>query len=221
MSLFRKLLSSIFQTYVCYLYENILTRRNEADFLPGIRNICFIIVRTKQQFDDLIMAGYDLSDYDSETWSLLEKGVLAGLLFIEKDLASVEWIAQNPQANSAINIYPLKIDFSLREAYAAGVWTNPKYRRKGLHTYVYYKIYDFLRESGKTRVLSIVASDNIPANRAHFKFAPDERIYARARYIQLFNLRFWKESPLTQEMSKNIFDKVDNRPEYETTFFQK
>jgi hypothetical protein len=133
----------------------------------------------------------------------------------------VEWIALSRQANSAINVYPLKIDFTQRESYAAGVWTNPKFRRNGLHTYVYYKMYDFLRESGKLRVLSIVASDNIPAIRAHFKFAPDERIYARARYIQLFNLRFWKESPLTREMSKNIFDEVENNPGYETTFFSK
>jgi hypothetical protein len=72
MSWFRKLFSGIFQTYVCYLYENILTKRNEADYLPGIHNTSFIIVKTKQKFDDLIMAGYDLSGYDSETWSLLE-----------------------------------------------------------------------------------------------------------------------------------------------------
>jgi hypothetical protein len=208
--IFKRIADNIFQTYTCYVYENILTERNEEDYLPHLNNFSFQIISTKQQLDDLVLNGFDLSAYNIESWSVLEKGVLAGALFIDKELASLEWVAATEQANR-INIYPLKIDFSHNEAYASGVWTNPKYRRKGLHTYVYFRTYDYLREKGIKIVKSIVASDNLAALNAHTRFAPDERIYARARFVSVFHMRFWKETPVIYGSIGRVLDQVEIR----------
>ena len=214
MSLSKKLMDFIFQSYSCYLYESSLIKRNEAEFLPGIQNFTLKIVTAKQQLDELESAGFDLSLCDGEARSLLEKGAVAGLLFVNRELASVEWAAMNAQANRAINIYPLKIDFSQKEVYASGVWTNPKFRRSGLHKYVYYKLYDFLRENGIKTVKSIVAIDNLAAQKAHQRFAPHERIYARARYLRIFGLHFWSETPINQQFTLGIFERMPSNKTY-------
>lgn len=193
MNLFNRLAALTFQSYSCYLYESTLIKRNEADFLPRVGNLTFKLVTKIPQLDELASAGFDLSQIDTETRSALEKGAMAGLLFVDSELASMEWAAMTEQANRAINIYPLKIDFSQKEAYASGVWTNPKFRRNGLHTYVYYKVYDFLRINGVKTVRSIVAIENIAAQKAHEKFAPHEKLHGRARYLKILGFQFWSE----------------------------
>jgi len=202
---FSRLTAFIFQSYSCYLYKNTLIKSNEANFLPKIGNISFEVITSETQLDGLIAAGFHMPSMDKETRSMLRKGAMAGFLFVNKELASLEWVATNQQANAAINMYPLRIDYSKKQAYASGVWTKPKFRGKGLHTYVYYRIYDFLRENGISTVLSIVATDNLAAQRAHDKFAPHEKIYAQARYLRILGVNFWKETPLSQRTPVRTF----------------
>ena len=212
MNTVKRFLSFLFQCYSCCLYENILEKRNEAEFLPKIKDFTFYIVTTPCHLDELESAGFDLSKGDHGARTMLEQGALAGVLFVNKELASMEWAATTIQANSAINIYPLKIDFSQKEAYASVVWTNPKYRRNGLHSYVYFKIYDFLREQGIKKVKSIVASDNSPALRAHDRFAPQEKIYGRGYYLKILGLRYWKESLFSRQY-RNVYRNIPSLPE--------
>jgi ribosomal protein S18 acetylase RimI-like enzyme len=144
---------------------------------------------------------------------LIQKGAAAGLIFVGKELASMEWVAMTERANKAINLYPLKIDFQQKEAYASGVWTNPKFRHKGLHVYVYYKVYDFLRENGITSIFSIVASDNLAAQKAHQRFSPQERVYGRARYLNILGIPFWIEYPF-EKPSALTLSRGKEKPEY-------
>jgi hypothetical protein len=206
MRIVKEVLSFIFQCYSCDLYEQGPVKRNEVDFLPGIQNLSFFMVNNLQQLEDLNSAGFDLLNFRIETRHMLGKGAAVGLVFIGKELASMEWVAVNVQSNRAINSYPLKIDFYQREAYASGVWTNPKFRRKGLHIYVYYKVYDFLRKNGIKAVRSIVATDNIAAQKAHQRFFPEERIYGRARYLKIIGLQFWHEERLGNRSGAEEFN---------------
>jgi ribosomal protein S18 acetylase RimI-like enzyme len=196
MNIYKAVAPFAFQTFSCYLYESVLVERDEADYFPRIGNLTFVLVKSKPQLDGLAAFGFNLSTLNVETRAMLEQGALVGLLFVGQELASLEWAAASQRANRAINIYPLKIDFSRQEAYASGVWTSPRFRRNGLHTYVYYKLYESLRKCGVTKVKSIVATDNIAAQKAHQRFAPQERIYARARYLKILGMQFWSEEPL-------------------------
>jgi ribosomal protein S18 acetylase RimI-like enzyme len=208
MSLFSGLAAFAFQGFSCYLYESPLVERDEADFRPRIGNLTFSLVKSKHQLDELALSGFDISSLNAEALSMLEQGAMAGLLFVGKELVSMEWAAISERANRAINIYPLKIDFSRKEAYASGVWTEPRFRRVGLHTYVYYKLYDSLRKSGATTVKSIVAADNIAAQKAHQRFAPEERVYARARYLKILGLQFWSEEPLDKPSATGNWERL-------------
>ena len=181
----------IFENFSCYVYSSKLKIRNENDFTPGIKNITLKIVTAKDQIDALIQSGFDLSLRLSIIYTRLEKGALTCLVFVDKELASMECAATNAAAKQGIDIYPCKIDFDHKEAYAGGVWTNPKYRGKGLHLYAYYKIYDYLREQGIVTVKSIVEVHNTAALKAHARFAPEEKIEAKAHYLRLLGLHFW------------------------------
>jgi ribosomal protein S18 acetylase RimI-like enzyme len=213
MRFLKRLAAFVFQSYFCDLYESTLIERNEADFLPRIRNLTFHIVYTAQRLDELVSAGFDLAHSNTETRSMLEQGAVVGLLFVDRELASMEWAATSEQANRAINIYPLKINFSQKEAYASGVWTNPKFRRNGLHIYVYYKVYDHLRNAGIATIRSIVATDNIAAQKAHDRFAPQEKRYARAHYLRILGLQIWKEELFNRQSTARLLARLPSVPD--------
>ena len=179
-----------------YLYECRLAKWPEGDFLPQIQDFTFKTITTEDQLDRLIAEGFDLSLDSPWTRRGIQKGAVAFFLFVGRELASRELVATNAEAKAAIDGYPYEVDFSHREACAAGVWTNPKFRRQGLHTYVFYRAYDYLREHGIRIVRSIVAADNIAAQKAHERFQPGMKRYARGRYFKVLGIRFRKEIAL-------------------------
>lgn len=185
----------VFENFTCYIYNSTLKPRNEKDFLPGIENFTLEIISGREELDELSRRGFDLSLQSFKIQTRSEKGAIICLLFAGKELASLECAATNAAAKTSIDIYPCKVDFAKNEAYAGGVWTNPKYRGKGLHVYVYYRIYDYLREQGIITVKSIVEVNNTAALKAHARFAPEEKIEVMAHYLRVVGLHFWKEKP--------------------------
>jgi ribosomal protein S18 acetylase RimI-like enzyme len=184
------------ETLNYYLYECRLTKRNEDEFRPKITNFTLKRISNLIQLNDLTAQGFDLSLDSGITRRGLERGAIAFLLFVDQELATREMVAMNAEAKTAIDKYPYKVDFANKEACASAVWTNPKFRRLGLHSYVFYKAYDYLREIGIEIVRSIVWVDNVAAQRAHEKFAPDIKKYARGSYFKVMGLHFCKETPL-------------------------
>ncbi|MGD1119760.1 MAG: hypothetical protein ABR886_09765 [Dehalococcoidales bacterium] len=194
----------VYENFSCYVFNSTLIIRNENDFTPAINEFTLKIISTKQQLSELVDNGFDLLPHLDKTRHRLGKGAIACLLFVGKELASMEWVAMRAEAKAAIDIYPCKVDFLNKEAYAGGVWTKSKYRGKGLHIYTYYKIYDFLRENGVRTVKSIVEVNNSAAIKSHERFAPEEKIVAKAHYLRVMGLHFWRETqyePTTKEDS--------------------
>jgi ribosomal protein S18 acetylase RimI-like enzyme len=182
-----------------YLYECRLDRWRAADFQPKVQNFTLKTVTTESQLDDLVAAGFDLSLDSFLTRRGLKKGAVVFLLFVGRELASREIVATNAAAKTVIDKYPYQVDFDHGEACASGVWTNPKFRGLGLHTYVFYRAYDYLREHGVKIVRSIVWVDNLAAQKAHARFAPAIRQYARGRYFKILGLTFCRQTDLTHK----------------------
>ena len=205
MANFQKIITylSVHENFSCFVYKSRLVERNENDFKPCCVKFVLKIISNEQELNDLLYDRFDLSPHLDKTRERVKKGAIACLVFMGKELASMEWAAVNPQAKAGIDIYPCKVDFENKEAYAGGVWTNPEYRGKGLHTYVYYKIYDFLREQGVTSVVSIVEVNNSAALKAHDRFAPEEEIISKAHYIRFLGLRMWRENNYKPELLNN------------------
>ena len=184
-----------------YLYECPLVHRNESDFIPRIKNFEFKIVSTQEQWDELIEQGRKILAHSNRTARRLGSGAVCFLVFVGQELAASGWVATTRKAQASIFQFPYRIDFSKGEACIESAWTNPKFRRSGLQTYLIYKRQAFLREQGKTLTRSAIAAANMGSRRAHEKFKPRAKIYAKASYLKLLGISFWNETrPSTPPM---------------------
>ena len=127
-------------------------------------------------------------------------GAIASRVFVGYELASIGWIALNEKAQRMIFNVPLKIDYANKEAFHGGIWTNPKYRRKGLIVYTAYKRLQYLYQLGITRVHGTSLKSNIVIKRQDMKLQQfDYKKYAEARYFINLWWKSWKERPLKHD----------------------
>ena len=190
-----------------YVTEHVLEKRNEPDFTPKIKDFTFKIVETTQQLDELARDGFDLSLLDiTEARYRLEKGAIVILIFVERELALRHWSALTEEAKNTFNRYPYKVNFTDNEACLGGAWTNPKYRRQGLGMYSLFKLDEFLMSKGIKKKRGITLINNIAMLRVHEitdEKIGERRIYAKARYLRIGRLQFWKETPLESVKNNN------------------
>ena len=182
--------------YSFYVYEILVEKRNVADYMPEIKDITVKIVETKQQLDELLNDGFELSLLDiPQAHYRLEKGAIALLIFVECELAYRLWSAMTEEAKNTFNRWPYKVDFMNNEACDGEAWTNPKYRRQGINTYADYKLEEFLLGKGIRKMWRITLTNNIPIHKVHDK-REGSRIYAKADYFRIGRMQFWKETPI-------------------------
>jgi len=179
-----------------YLYEHTVKERSEADFMPRLQHLTVHIVSTNQQAAELSARGFDCRSYSVYARRRLDKGAIAVCTFVKQEVASVVWVAMTEEAKKTIDSLPYHVDFVNKEACTGGTETIPKYRRKGLMKYSYYKMFQFLGEQGIMTSRNAVRTSNIASRRAHARFGC--RIYARGRYMRILWWQSWKETPLVQ-----------------------
>ena len=191
-----------YENNVFYVYEHILEESNEADYLPKIPNVTHRIVETVDQLDELQNEGFglSLSDIDQSRYRL-EKGAILSLLFIDREFASISWAAFSEEAKNTFNRYPYKVNFANNEICGGGTLVNPKYRGQGLYYYTLYKKEQFLVRKGAVKHLSIALSNNIASHTAKIKMG--NKLLAKARYIRIFGLQFWRENSVNSTDDKN------------------
>ena len=193
---FAFLAGCIFRYETYYLHEIRLEGGSEADFMPRIQDFTLKVVSTNQQADELVTDGFKFRYSDGIRRERLDKGTIAFCIFIGEELAHIGWLAMNEEAQKSIVSFPFQVDFPNKEVFIGGVWTNPKYRGKGLHTYGLFKRLQFLKERGTTVSRGAVDTRNVASQRVNAKFGCN--YYAEARYLKLLWWESWEEKALTQ-----------------------
>jgi len=182
-----------------YVYETdiqeILKERNEADCFPRIEDFTLRIVSTNQEADELEAEGLEFRSQSINSRKALDKEALAFCVFVERELASICWVAMTQEAKNSLGEPPFRVDFSNNEVCHAECWTNPSYRGRGLAPYVDFKATQFADERGKVSERSVGRTSNIPSQRAYTKTGPNVR--AEGRYLKILCWKWWKEKPLT------------------------
>ena len=191
----------LFQYGTFYLYQHNIAERSETDFMPKLQNLTVHIVSTNQQADELAARGFDCRSYSIRARRRLDKGAIAVCIFVKQELAGAVWGALTEEAKKTIDSLPYHVDFVNKVACTGGTVTIPKYRRKGLMKYGYYKIFQFLGERGIMTSRNAVRTSNIASQKAHASFG--YRIYARGRYLKILWWQFWKETPLVPAGQSN------------------
>jgi len=178
-----------------YITGRVLRVEDDDKYLPKIPNVTYWFVETIEQLDELQKEGFDLSllDIDQPHYRL-QKGAIVNLVFVGHELGFKGWTALTEEAKNIINPYPYKVDFEKGEVCGGNAWTNPKYRRQGLSYYAAYRNEQFLIEKGVVKSRSIKYTNNIASIGQSVKRGTP--ILARARYIRIFGLQFWREKPI-------------------------
>jgi len=183
----------------CYLYEYAtenVCKLNEADFMPKVNSFTLKIVSTNEEADELEKEGLEFRSHTVNARERLDNGAVAFCVFILNELASKNWVAMTPEARISLLNPPYCVDFSKGEVCHSGVWTHPKYRRMGLASYVHYKMFQFLNNSGKIVDRCVIGAANTMAQSQYAKLRPN--LYAEARYLRILWWKWWKEKPLSQ-----------------------
>lgn len=195
------LLSPFYKNYaICYLYEADITDilkalegKTEADFAPRLQNLTGRAVFSNHEADEMEDAGLEFRSYNSSYRKWLDKGAAAYCIFIDKEFAHIVWTAMNKEAKKMIDPIPYKVDFANNEVCISEIWTNPKYRAKGLLTYSLFMGLQILKERGILK-----CKECIPINRAVIQKAAvlfGSRVYAEGQYLRILWWKIWKEKP--------------------------
>lgn len=169
-----------YTTYYLTLEEIKLKEENEARYMPKIQDFTFKIVSTNQEADELAAHGLEFRSRPLKYRERLDKGAIASCIFVGRELAHTSWLAFTEEAKQTFGALPQKVDFANNEAYYGDSLTNPKYRGLGLATYEHFKLYQFLKERGRSVCRGIIWKDNLLSQK---KLNP--KIYAGGRYLNL------------------------------------
>ena len=100
-----------------FLYEHsLLIERNEADYLPKIRDFTLKIVGNNREADELAAAiGSDFRRRFVLARRNLDKGAIAFCIFVNGEVAHIGFVAMSEEAKNTVDHMPYKVDFSNNE----------------------------------------------------------------------------------------------------------
>jgi len=187
----------LFRNEYYYLYRHSLEARDEAGFSPRVEGFNFEIVSSTGRAAELAAEGMDIRQLFPNAWRSLDRGAIAFCVFVNNEPAHIGWAATTEEAKQTIDDVPYNVDFANGEACTGGTRTAPKYGRRGLMVYGYFKRLDFLREKGYILSRCAVTTDNIASQKAHARFNPTIR--AKAHLLKILWWQFWRETALDKD----------------------
>jgi len=188
---FSRLRRFVYSDKTYYYYEKELTEQDEFDFTPKIPGATLEIIRTPEQFDELVDRGYRFGSWVSK--QLIGLGAIAFCVFVQRELCHITLAATTAESKKYVDPFPFKVDFHKGEVCIGNGRTSNKYRGQGLFNYMFSRLFHFLREEGKTTIKFTITINNIPSQNEVAKFNP-KRI--KLRYIRVFERVYVKVIPL-------------------------
>jgi hypothetical protein len=175
-----------YKTY--YIYENTL---DGPQFSSRVEGTHLKIISEGNEFEKLVSEGYNLLPWKLEDLKYsTNKEAIAFCAFVKQDLAHITWVALTEKAQRYVDPFPLKIDWQT-EACSGNSYTNPKYTRMGIYSYIYTEIFRFLKENGKTRDKFSIVKQNVSSTKALLKF--DSKTIGEGDLLQILWWKFWKQ----------------------------
>jgi hypothetical protein len=185
-----------------YIQDASLTQAEPSMQEPQFNDFAFKVLDTVTDLDELIKGGYDLVMNISKIKRGLKKGMVAFLIFIERELASMGWACMTEESKATFRGYPYHDDFD-RQACIVGDWTNPKFQDCGISNYLKNQRQQLLKEKGFTFERSIVEESEVKDLRSMRDQKIIEITYKRRTYTNvsvpgILGVELWKEHQLNE-----------------------
>jgi len=187
-----------YETYYLYESDSSTYRRSiDTDFVLKVDGLSFRVIQTNEEADELEAQGFQFREHAGDARRKLNNGAIAFCVFVGHELGNMGWLCTTKQAKDSLNEPPPEVDFSKGEAWAGGAWTNPKYRRMGLHTYCGLKRDEWWLQKGIVKSKWAVAKTNVASLTAESRTG--SVIYGEGRLIKVLWWKSWRESRLTPQ----------------------
>ncbi len=172
-------------------YPSNIHRFNEADFLPMVEKFDLFLVKDNSEADKLEDNGYEFRSQIFRAREVLDAGGIALVVFVEKQIASINWLAFNKKAQSILGEPPIRIDFDARESITSGAQTLPAFRGKRFFAYTMFKSRQILEQYGIVRDWGLTSINNPVSGSTVEKFMPDFKGYGC--WLHLLGMQFYWE----------------------------
>lgn len=168
-------LSFVFKYEPFYIHLHLpgdIEKFNEAEFRPKLENWDFFVVQDNRAADELESLGFEFRSIIFMSRRALDAGGIAILVFVDKKIASINWIALNATAQKILGEPPKKINFTNRESITCGSQTLPEFQNKGLFAYTMFKTREYLHDRGIVRDWGLTSRRNLASVAVVRKFKP-------------------------------------------------
>jgi GNAT superfamily N-acetyltransferase len=145
---------------------------NERDFFPDLESWDYFIVQDNREADALERRGFEFRSRIFMSRRALDAGGIAILVFVDRKIASINWIALNEVAQKILGEPPKRINFAGRESITSGAQTLPEFRNRGLFAYTMFKTREYLRDNGIVRDWGLTSRRNKSSVAVVRKFNP-------------------------------------------------
>jgi len=176
---------------------------------PPIKGLTFKVIYTPAELDKLIDDGCDLVIDFNQVRRGLGKGMVAFLILVDRELASMGWACMTEASKSILRGYPYYRDLD-RLACIVGGWTNPRFQDSSISSYLKHKRHQLLKEMGFIFERSIVAESTAKdlcaiKEQNNFEFTYRLRTYTNVSLPGIFGVEFWNEHLLNETDSKPLY----------------
>lgn len=177
--------ASFFGHEVYLLFENSLDGHR---FPCLVDNLTLRVVTCPEELDQLSAEGFNFSEY---TETILGRQTLF-LAFVGKELAHGTQVFHDKSGINAI-FCPSSMDDG-HTAYMGGIRTARRYRRKGINAFISSEIFQYLRDKGMSRAITIVSKGNIAEENSLVKLG--SYLWGEGHHLRvLFLFDFWWVKP--------------------------
>lgn len=198
---YRYLRGCLFKHMTFDVYRVPLINPNQLDSISWTPHLEFWTISTADQLHDLVAKGLYFGIHAIGAEDRLNKGALMFCVFVEKELASVQWAATSEKAMNSLSKIPYTVDFLKDEVYLGWSETNPKYRRQGLSIHLFTEKKRVLAMMGKTMGKCFVAKDNLSSAKGTAKAGGS--ICAEGRYTRILWWNYWIEKPIAPKAGES------------------
>jgi hypothetical protein len=194
-----------FQNGIYFVYE-INLDSSKATVEPNSRTDFILkVISNLKEYDQLIIEGYNLKKYHFQP--LIAKGGIAFCLFANKCLIYQGWIGTTENIKQEFDMVPYKVNFNSGEVCIGGIFCDPEYRGKRLHTYVLSKCIQYGSQIEAKKIKYSIKKGNVASIKSFEKY--NHKVLSQWHHFKILWWSSWKETPYDKEdKSDNIIDSV-------------
>lgn len=148
------------------LYELRVDEASRIQLSAPFEGVEIHAIETREDARRLTAKGYeDIVLADPHLVARLDSGAVALCAFVNREFASIDWLAFSEDARRSFDSLPRRVAFENGDCYTGGAFTVRRLRGRGIATYRMSWAMGYLRDRGSHMHRATISDGNIPSQR--------------------------------------------------------